>query len=181
MPTATDFKDYYATLGVPKTATPEEIKRAYRKLARKCHPDLNPGDKDAEAKFKDLNEANQVLSDPEKREKYDKFGQHWDRPGYAEAPPSGTNVGTRDFGRYGDFDSFINDLLAKVGRYKKGDAVTYLPNFRSLRRKTSVRSSTTEMPRVMTRRISEYEKACLWNYIYHFLSIHTKNYSYQCD
>jgi DnaJ-class molecular chaperone len=80
MPTATDFKDYYKTLGVPKTATSEEIKRAYRKIARKCHPDLNPGDKTAEAKFKDLNEANQVLSDPDKREKYDKFGQHWDRP-----------------------------------------------------------------------------------------------------
>ena len=117
MPTATDFKDYYATLGVPKTATPEEIKRAYRKLARKCHPDLNPGDKTAEAKFKDLNEANQVLSDPEKREKYDKFGQHWDRPGYSQAPPpSGANVGTEDFGQYGDFDSFINDLLGRSGR-----------------------------------------------------------------
>lgn len=114
MPTATDFKDYYATLGVPKTATPEEIKRAYRKLARKCHPDLNPGDKDAEAKFKDLNEANQVLSDPEKREKYDQFGQHWDRPGYGQAPPpSGTNASTEDFGQYGDFDSFINDLLGR--------------------------------------------------------------------
>ena len=117
MPTATDFKDYYATLGVPKTATPEEIKRAYRKIARKCHPDLNPGDKTAEAKFKDLNEANQVLSDPEKREKYDKFGQHWDRPGYSQAPPpSGANVGTEDFGQYGDFDSFINDLLGRSGR-----------------------------------------------------------------
>ena len=117
MPTATDFKDYYATLGVPKTATPEEIKRAYRKLARKCHPDLNPGDKTAEAKFKDLNEANQVLSDPEKREKYDQFGQHWDRPGYAQAPPpSGSNVGTEDFGQYGDFDSFINDLLGRGRR-----------------------------------------------------------------
>jgi curved DNA-binding protein len=117
MPTATDFKDYYATLGVPKTATPEEIKRAYRKIARKCHPDLNPGDKDAEVKFKDLNEANQVLSDPEKREKYDQFGQHWDRPGYGQAsPPSGSNVGTEDFGQYGDFDSFINDLLGRSGR-----------------------------------------------------------------
>jgi curved DNA-binding protein len=100
-------------LGVSKTATPEEIKRAYRKIARKCHPDLNPGDKTAEAKFKDLNEANQVLSDPEKRGKYDKFGQHWDRPGYSEAPPpSGTNS-TEDFSQYGDFDSFINDLLGR--------------------------------------------------------------------
>jgi curved DNA-binding protein len=95
MPTATDFKDYYATLGVSKTATPEEIKLAYRKVARKCHPDLNPGDKTAEAKFKDLNEANEVLSDPEKREKYDRFGQHWDRPGYGETQPrSGANVST---------------------------------------------------------------------------------------
>jgi curved DNA-binding protein len=114
MPTATDFKDYYATLGVAKTATPEEIKLAYRKLARKCHPDLNPGDKTAEAKFKDLNEANQVLSDPDKREKYDRFGQHWDRPGYGEAPPpSGSNASTEDFSQYGDFDSFINDLLGR--------------------------------------------------------------------
>ena len=114
MPTATDFKDYYAILGASKTATPEEIKRAYRKLARKYHPDLNPGDRDAETKFKDLNEANEVLSDPEKRQKYDRFGQHWNQPGYAEAPPSReTNVATGDFDRYEDFDSFINDLLGR--------------------------------------------------------------------
>jgi curved DNA-binding protein len=117
MPTATDFKDYYATLGVPKTATPEEIKRAYRKIARKCHPDLNPGDKDAEAKFKDLNEANEVLSDPEKREKYDEFGQHWNQPRSTENPSSrGTNVSNEDFSQYGDFDSFINDLLGRGRR-----------------------------------------------------------------
>ncbi len=117
MPTATDFKDYYAILGVSKTATPEEIKRVYRKLARKYHPDLNPGDKDAEAKFKELNEANEVLSDPEKREKYDRFGQHWNHPGYTETPtPSGTNAGTGDFDQYGDFDSFINDLLGRSRR-----------------------------------------------------------------
>jgi curved DNA-binding protein len=98
MPTATDCKDYYATLGVSKTATPEEIKLAYRKVARKCHPDLNPGDKTAEAKFKDLNEANEVLSDLDKREKYDRFGQHWDRPGYGETQPrSGANVSTDEF------------------------------------------------------------------------------------
>jgi curved DNA-binding protein len=118
MPTATDFKDYYTILGVSKTATPEEIKRAYRKLARKYHPDLNPGDKDAEAKFKDLNEANEVLSDSEKRPKYDRFGEHWNQPAYSEAPPSrGTNPGTVDFDQYGDFDSFINDLL---GRSRNG-------------------------------------------------------------
>ncbi|MBN3927670.1 DnaJ C-terminal domain-containing protein [Nostoc sp. NMS4] len=117
MPTATDFKDYYAILGVSKTATPEEIKRVYRKLARKYHPDLNPGDNDAETKFKELNEANEVLSDPEKRQKYDRFGQHWNNPGYTEAPPpSGTNVGTTDFDQYGDFDSFINDLLGRSRR-----------------------------------------------------------------
>jgi len=115
MPTATNFKDYYAILGVSKTATPEEIKRAYRKLARKYHPDLNPGDKDAEAKFKDLNQANEVLSDPEKRQKYDQFGQHWNQPGYTEAPtPRGTNVTTEDFfDQYDNFDSFINDLLGR--------------------------------------------------------------------
>jgi curved DNA-binding protein len=118
MPTATDFKDYYTILGVSKTATPEEIKRAYRKLARKCHPDLNPGDKTAEAKFKDLNQANEVLSDPEKRHKYDQFGQHWNQPGYGEAPSSSeTNVPMGDFDRYKDFDSFINDLL---GRSRRG-------------------------------------------------------------
>ncbi|MEA5505367.1 DnaJ C-terminal domain-containing protein [Halotia wernerae UHCC 0503] len=112
MPTTTDFKDYYAILGVSKTATPEEIKRAYRKLARKYHPDLNPGDKDAEAKFKDLNEANEILSDPEKRQKYDQFGQYWNQPGYSEAPPPrGTNVATDNFEQYDNFDSFINDLL----------------------------------------------------------------------
>jgi curved DNA-binding protein len=117
MPTATDFKDYYATLGVSKTATPEEIKLAYRKVARKYHPDLNPGDKTVEAKFKDLNEANEVLSDPDKREKYDRFGQHWDRPGYGEAqPPRGANVSTDDFDRYDNFDAFLNDLLGRSGR-----------------------------------------------------------------
>ena len=114
MPTATDFKDYYTILGVSKTATPEEIKRAYRKLARKYHPDLNPGDKDAEAKFKDINEANEVLSDPEKRPKYDRFGEHWNQPTYSEAPTSrGTNPGTVDFDQYADFDSFIKDLLGR--------------------------------------------------------------------
>jgi curved DNA-binding protein len=115
MPTATDFKDYYAILGVSKTATAEEIKRAYRKLARKYHPDVNPGNPEAEEKFKDLNEANEVVSNPETREKYDRFGQHW-KQSVAGAPPQGTSTnaagfGDSDFDRYGNFDDFINDLL----------------------------------------------------------------------
>ena len=72
-----DFKDYYSTLGVAKTATEKEIKQAYRKLARKHHPDVNPGDKSAEAKFKEINEAYEVLGDPEKRKKYDELGANW--------------------------------------------------------------------------------------------------------
>ena len=72
-----DFKDYYATLGVAKTASEKEIKQAFRKLARKFHPDVNPGDKAAEARFKEINEAHEVLSDPEKRRKYDELGANW--------------------------------------------------------------------------------------------------------
>jgi curved DNA-binding protein len=72
-----EFKDYYATLGVAKTASDKEIKQTFRKLARKYHPDVNPGDKAAEARFKEINEAHEVLSDPEKRRKYDELGANW--------------------------------------------------------------------------------------------------------
>ena len=72
-----EFKDYYATLGVPKAATEKEIKQAYRKLARKFHPDVNPGDKQSEHRFKEINEAYEVLGDPAKRKKYDELGSNW--------------------------------------------------------------------------------------------------------
>lgn len=72
-----DFIDYYKILGVAKDASPQVIKNAYRKLARKFHPDLNPNDKDAKQKFQQINEANEVLSDPEKRKKYDQYGKDW--------------------------------------------------------------------------------------------------------
>ncbi|HLV42384.1 MAG TPA: J domain-containing protein [Brumimicrobium sp.] len=72
-----DFVDYYKILGVDKSASEKDIKKAYRKLARKYHPDLNPDNKDAEKKFKEINEANEVLSHPENRKKYDKYGKDW--------------------------------------------------------------------------------------------------------
>src|SRR6266487_968357 len=71
------FIDYYEILGVNKNATEEEIKKAYRKLARKYHPDLNPNDKEANKKLQQINEANEVLSDPQKRKKYDQYGKDW--------------------------------------------------------------------------------------------------------
>jgi len=74
-----EFKDYYKILGVRKNANEQEIKSAYRKLARKYHPDLNPGDKKVEEKFKEINEAYEILSDPQKRKKYDELGSNWEQ------------------------------------------------------------------------------------------------------
>ena len=100
-----EFIDYYEILGTKKTATEEEIKNAYRKLARKLHPDLNPNDKDANKKFQQLNEANEVLSDPVKRKKYDQYGKDWQHSDqYEQARQSG-----RRNGRQGSADGFEGD------------------------------------------------------------------------
>ena len=88
-----DYKDYYKILGVDKKASAKEIKSAYRKLARKYHPDVNPGDKSAEKKFKEINEAYEVLSDPDKRRKYDTLGPNWQEP-FGFSPGAGRRTYT---------------------------------------------------------------------------------------
>ncbi len=92
---AVDYKDYYKILGVSKNATEKEIRQAYRKLARQYHPDVNPGDKTAEEKFKEINEANEVLSDPEKRKKYDELSSYYQQ--YGRMPGAGP-MGEGGFG-----------------------------------------------------------------------------------
>jgi len=118
-----EFVDYYKILGVPKTATQDEIKKAYRKLARKMHPDLNPNDKEAHKKFQQINEANEVLSDPDKRKKYDQYGKDWQHAEQFEqarqSQQRSRNTGGQSFS--GDFDEggfsdFFESLFGGGGR-----------------------------------------------------------------
>lgn len=122
------FIDYYEILGVPKSATEKDIKNAYRKLARKYHPDLNPNDAEANKKFQQLNEANEVLSDPEKRKKYDKYGENWQRGeeyeqyqrqqgqrGGHQSYSGGQDGGFEGFGSE-DFSDFFQSMFGGAGR-----------------------------------------------------------------
>jgi curved DNA-binding protein len=107
-----DYKDYYKILGVPRSATDKDIKAAYRKLARKHHPDVNKNDPKAEAKFKEVNEANEVLSDPEKRKRYDSLGPTWNQ--FRGAPPGGggrVNVEGFSTEEVGDFSDFFRTIF----------------------------------------------------------------------
>ena len=103
-------RDYYQVLGVDKSASPEDIKKAYRKLAKECHPDLHPNDKTAEERFKELNEANEVLSDADKRARYDQFGFDGPQMG-GGGNPFGGGGGFEGFGGFGGFDSIFDQLF----------------------------------------------------------------------
>ena len=94
-----EFIDYYKLLGLDKSASQAEVKKAYRKLARKYHPDLNPNDKEAQAKFQQINEAHEVLSDPEKRKKYDEYGKDWKHADQFEEAKRQQAAGGGGFGR----------------------------------------------------------------------------------
>lgn len=105
-------RDYYEVLGVNKNATDDELKSAFRKAAKKCHPDLNPDDKEAEARFKELNEAYEVLSDKQKRAQYDQFGH----AAFDAASAAGGNYGAGGFGDFSDiFSSFFGGGFGREG------------------------------------------------------------------
>jgi curved DNA-binding protein len=113
-----EYKDYYKTLGVSKDASAKEIKAAYRKLARKYHPDVNRGDPQAEARFKEVNEAHEVLGDPEKRKRYDQLGSNWEAfsrgaPGAGGWPGGGVRVEYQDLGGLGagGFSEFFSTFF----------------------------------------------------------------------
>jgi curved DNA-binding protein len=121
-----DFIDYYQTLGLDKKAKQEDVKKAYRKLARKHHPDLNPNDKDAQANFQRINEANNVLSDPEKRKKYDQYGKEWEHAEEfekAKRAQSSSSRGTRSSQSAGDFSDFFESMFG--GGSQGGRQVKY--------------------------------------------------------
>src|SRR4029077_14140732 len=117
-----EFIDYYKVLGLDKNATQDDIKKAYRKLARKHHPDLNPNDKEAHKKFQQINEANEVLSDPEKRKKYDQYGKDWQhaeqfeqaRQSQQQSHSFGGETFSGDF-EEGEFSDFFTSMFGNMG------------------------------------------------------------------
>jgi curved DNA-binding protein len=111
-----EYKDYYTILGVPKSATTDEIKKQYRKLARKYHPDVNPGDRKAASKFSEINEAHEVLSDPEKRKKYDMLGSNWQQyEHYTQGSPFSNRKRYRDGSASTFFEGDFEDLFGGGG------------------------------------------------------------------
>jgi len=131
-----DFVDYYKLLGIEKNATPKDIKSAYRKLARKHHPDLNPNDKNAKKNFQQINEANEVLSDAVKRKKYDQYGKDWqhseqfekqnqNQNQYQQRPSGSRGSGFSEAQSGGDFSDFFESMFGGSGRSSRSRQVKY--------------------------------------------------------
>jgi len=130
-----NFKDYYEILGVAKEADNDEIKRVFRRLARQYHPDLNPGNKEAEEKFKDIGEAYEVLSDPSKRSQYDQFSLFWKQRGFrgkaAKANRNNrANSDNVDLGEYEDFNSFVDQVLGRKTKESRVGTTSTVDPFR---------------------------------------------------
>ena len=160
-----EYKDYYKTLGLDKTAKEADIKSAYRRLARKYHPDVNPGKPEAEEKFKEVNEAYQVLSDPEKRQKYDQFGSQWQQYRSAGGNPEDFNWGpwrsqpsggtsyrtvsqeelNQMFGGMGGFSDFFETLFGGLGMGGVSSKASHQPGAGTTRRGTASRDVQHEV------------------------------------
>ncbi|MBO9997923.1 MAG: J domain-containing protein [Cyanobacteria bacterium SID2] len=150
-----NFRDYYKILGVTRDVSTDDIKRAYRRLARKYHPDLNPGDKSAEERFKDIGEAYNILSDPEKRSQYDQFSRFISQKKTKRKPSRTVRNGTSDrdvrFEQYADFNSFLDDLLNRRARTAMRTVTQPPPKTRRVDSPDAFRPRTTKTAYTVSR------------------------------